>query len=147
MAGESRFEYLEHTADIKIRAFGQSVEEAFLNAALAATNFISDVSKIEKTVVKKINVSSSRLDTLLYDFLEELLVLIDTDGFLLSGAKKLEIKQENEGGEIVYKLHCIAEGDHYSKYERKGDLKAITYSEMSILQKNDGFEITVVYDI
>ena len=72
------FEYLEHTADLKVRARGKTLEEAFLNAALGAINFITDIEDVRKVETRKIRVKSRRLTSLLYDFLEELLLASST---------------------------------------------------------------------
>ena len=41
-----KYEYLEHTADIKFLAYGETVEEVFENAALAMFNVIIDTEKV-----------------------------------------------------------------------------------------------------
>ena len=53
-----KFEFLEHTADSKIRAYGKSFEEAYQNAALAMASLMYDpvmiaAEKIEKITVRK----------------------------------------------------------------------------------------------
>ena len=42
-----RFEYLDHTADVKFRAYGDSLEKAFGNAALAMFNVMVDTSGVK----------------------------------------------------------------------------------------------------
>lgn len=142
-----QFEYLDHTADLKIKATGKTIEEAFENTAKAGTNFLTNVDKIKPVMKRKIKVSSKRLQTLLYDFLEELLILIDIEGFLFSKAESIKISTEGFSKDKIYSLDCIALGDHYKNYEMKGDLKAVTYSDMSIEIKENIVEIIVVYDI
>jgi SHS2 domain-containing protein len=139
-----KFEYLDHTADLKIRASGKTLEEAFENVALGAFNFLTDIEKVEKKSIKKISKSSSRLDSLLYDFLEELLFLLDTDGLLFCGCKKLVISRSSDG---TYALSGSIQGDSYKNYPMKGDIKAITYSDMKIEEKDGQFVITAVFDI
>ncbi len=43
-----KFEFFEHTADIGIRAWGDSLEEAFENSALAVFEVITDTSKVQE---------------------------------------------------------------------------------------------------
>ena len=43
---EKKFEFLEHTADIKFRAFGKTLEEVFENSALAVSSIYSKEKKI-----------------------------------------------------------------------------------------------------
>ncbi len=40
-----KFEFLEHTADVYIRAHGKTMEEAYENAALAMFETITDTGK------------------------------------------------------------------------------------------------------
>jgi SHS2 domain-containing protein len=141
---KKKFEYLDHTSEIKVKSYGKNLEEAFINLALGATNFLTDVDKVKKITEINLSISSKKIDALLYDFLEELIILIDTKGFLFAGAKNFSIKKDKSG---KYSLQCSALGDHYKHYEMKGDLKAVTYSDMKIEEVNGGFEILVVYDI
>ena len=80
---------------------------------------------------------------MLYDFLEQLLFLLDTEGFILSEIKDMKIKQEKNN----YSLQCIALGDNYKNYEVKGNIKSVTYSEMLIKKEEKGFVVEVVLDI
>ena len=41
-----KYEYLEHTADTKFRAYGETMEETFTNAALAMMNVMVDAIKV-----------------------------------------------------------------------------------------------------
>ena len=83
----AKFKFLEHTADAKFQAFGKTMEEAFSNAALAMFSIITDIKKIKKALKNEIKAEGSDLKSLLYNFLEELLFLIDTENFLLSSIK------------------------------------------------------------
>ena len=138
-----RYEYLDHTADLKIRAYGKTIEEAFENTALAGFNFLTDTKKVEKKIEKKISISANRLESLLYDFLEQLLFLLDTDSFILAEIKDMKIKQ----GKDKYSLQCSALGDNYQNYEVKGNIKSVTYSEMIIKKDKGEYVIEVVLDI
>jgi SHS2 domain-containing protein len=137
------YEYLDHTADLKIRAYGKTLEEAFVNVALGAFNFLTDTSKVKKQAEHRISLKAERIESLLYDFMEELLFLLDTEGLLVSGFKEMKIRREKD----KFLLQCAALGDNYKSYKVKGDIKAVTYSEMSISKEKDGFVIQVVFDI
>ena len=49
-----KYRYLSHTADVKFRAYGQNLEEAFVNAALAMFNVMVETSKVKGNLSKKI---------------------------------------------------------------------------------------------
>ena len=74
-----KYKFFEHTADAKFQAYGKSVEEAFSNAALAMFSVITDTNKIKKKVKKGIEARGHDRKSLLYNYLEELLFLIDTE--------------------------------------------------------------------
>lgn len=135
-----KFEYLEHTADVKFRAYGKDLEEAFINSAYALTNIVTDYTKVEKIIKKTISIESEDDKSLLYDFLEEFLFLIDTENFLLS--EILNLKIENN------KLSATIIGDTVlSKYEIHTHVKAITYQQMDISRKDDHVVIQVIPDL
>ena len=71
-----QYEYLSHTAEAKFAAFGKTMEEAFSNAAYAAENIIVETEKVKPKIKKKISIETKHLKALLYDFLQEFLVLI-----------------------------------------------------------------------
>lgn len=138
-----KFEFLEHTADVKFRAYGETLDKAFTNAALAMFDVIVDTEKVKPKVSKKIEVKSENLESLLYDFLENLLILVDVDGFLLSNVVSLKIRKNKE-----YTLRAKVTGDEVpEKYEIKEEIKAVTYNEMFIKQEGKKFIIQVVVDI
>lgn len=138
-----KYEYLDHTADLKIRAYGNTLEQTFVNTAVAGFDFLTDTKKVKKKIEKKISINTKTIEALLYDFLEQLLFLLDTEGFILSEIKDMKIKQEKNN----YSLQCIALGDNYKNYEVKGNIKSVTYSEMLIKKEEKGFVVEVVLDI
>lgn len=138
-----KYEYLKHTADLKVRAYGKTLEEAFANAAIGGFDFLTDTSKVKKKTEKKISIKSKRLEALLYDFIGQLLFLLDTESFIISDFKDMKIKQAKD----KFELKCVALGDSYKNYEIKGDIKAVTYSEMKIEQRNNQIIIQLVFDI
>ena len=125
-----KYEFLNHTADAKIRAYGQNIEEAFVNAGLAVFSILKNPDKVKSIINKDVNVESKEYSSLLYDFLEELLFLLDTEGFLLS--KIIDLKIEKKQGKL--NLSCKIAGDNYKKYNISGNIKSITYNDMIINQ-------------
>lgn len=138
-----KYKFLEHTADAKFQAFGNTLEEAFSNAALATASIMWDSEKVRKRLRRKVKVQGRDLKQLLCSFLEEILYLLDTEMFLLSSVE--DVKIEKKGGKFL--LEAFFEGDKYSDtYEMYGDVKAITYNEMEI-KNNHPVTIQVVVDV
>ncbi|MBI2550597.1 archease [Candidatus Woesearchaeota archaeon] len=139
-----KYEYLPHTADVKFRAYGKTLEEAFANAAIAMFNVMVDTTKVEGKVTKKITAEGMDLPSLLQNFLEQFIILLDTDNFFLSKIKKIEIKKSSS----KYFLNAVAAGDEAKNYETIGpQVKACTYNSMFVKQEGKQWVVQVVVDI
>jgi SHS2 domain-containing protein len=138
-----KYQFLEHTADAKFQAFGQSLEEAFKNAAYAMVSLMWDREKIERKIQKPFKVEGRDLEQLLVNFLEEILYLLDSQTFLLHSVEKIQIQRIAEAYVLESLFLGDESGDHYQLY---GDVKAITYDEMEIHTKNR-FMVQVVVDV
>jgi len=134
-----KFKFLEHTADIKFQAFGKSLEEVFANSALAMFNSMFD-GEVRKTEKFKVKAEGKDNENLLYNFLEELIVLFDGNQFFLSSVEKIKIKNGKLQAEVV--------GDKAENYKMSIDVKAITYSEMFVREEKKGKWVAqVVLDV
>ena len=135
-----KYKFFEHTADAKFQAYGKTLEEAFKNAALALFSVLTEYEKVKPKVEEKITVKGTDKKSLLYNFLEELLFLVDTKGFLLKEVREMEI----DG----LKLDAVLIGDSdIGKYSIDSDVKAITYNEMEISEQKGRCMVQVVVDI
>ncbi|MBN2246195.1 MAG: archease [Candidatus Aminicenantes bacterium] len=140
---EKKYRFLKHTADAKFQAFGKTLEEAFGNAALATASLMWEWETVDHKVKYTVDVEGKDLKQLLVVFLEEILFLWEVQDFLLGKVEDLVIHKEEE----AYTLHAVFRGDiNKGIHETFGDVKAITYNEMEILEKN-GFRVQVVVDI
>lgn len=132
------YEILEHRADLKIRVFGKTKEELFLNAVLAMGDGLQPESRKQEAKSRKIKIKSDNFETLLVDFLSEVLYLIQVNKEIYTDVKfkkfsDTEIEAELSG----------------EKIERFGeDIKAVTYHDLNVHQKEDStWEATVLFDI
>lgn len=132
------YEVLEHKADLKIRAFGKTKEDLFLNMLKGMSDFQkSDLIKVKK-VKRGIEVSSSDPSALLVDFLSEILSSgqINKETYPKVNFKKFTNK-EIEAEIFGQKVKRFGE-----------DIKAVTYHELDLHQSEDGiWEATVLFDI
>ena len=133
------YEFLEHTADVKFRAYGESVEEMFIAAAGALNETIRGNIKILEQEERVFEVEEKDLESLLYNFLEEFLFLLDAEDFLVSEIKEIKIRGN--------KLKCIVMGDKAENYKFTNDVKAVTYSEMKVWNEKGKFICQVVLDV
>jgi SHS2 domain-containing protein len=140
---KKRYEFFEHTADAKFRAYGANLEEAFSNSAIALTKIMTDPEKIECAKKKTIKLESKNTQSLLYDFLSHLVFFMDADGFICSKVESLSIKKLS--GKLA--LNAIISGDSADRYDIHTQIKAITYSNMMIIEENGFVSVQVVPDL
>jgi len=134
----SGFKYLDHTADVKFEAFGESLEEAFGNAVLAMVNVTFDSSKISNNLSKEVKVEGNDLKGLLLNFLEEFIFLLDSESFVPC---KVNVKEIGEGF-----VSAEVFGGDSSEQETVGPyVKAVTYNDMIVTR--DPVKVQVVLDI
>ena len=134
-----KFEFLEHTADVKFRVRGKSLNDIFSNCALAVSHIISRGEKIKDLKEKNIAVSGKDYESLLYNFIDELIYLFDAENFVVCKAE-VEI--------LDGELKAVVYGDDASRYKDLDSIKAATYAEMYIKQlKNKTWEAQVVVDV
>jgi len=134
-----KFKYLDHTSEAKFQAFGKTIEEVFSNAGLAMMNLMTEVDKVQGKEKIKIKVESKKLYSLLYDFLDELIFIVDTKLIFISKFENMKIENNV--------LTCIAFGDKIANCVKGGDVKAPTYDEMLIEETKNGFMAQVVVDV
>ena len=134
-----KYKFLEHTADVKFQAFGKSLEQAFSNAAMALKEVMAGKIKIKAKITKKIKIKGKDNESLLYNFLEEFLFLLDSQGFILSKIKKIEIKENKLTAEVL--------GDKASLYKFNNDVKAVTYNQMYVKKDKNKYIVQVVLDV
>jgi SHS2 domain-containing protein len=135
-----KFKFLPHTADIKFRASGKTIEELFENSALALITSLTD-KKIKSKKKITIRAEANDLEGLMYNFLEEFLFLLDSENFIAGNIE--EIKLDKETFRIIAK---VSGDDAKSNYEIN-HIKAITYSEMEIKHLPNRWVAQVVLDV
>ena len=145
MEKERRFEYLEHTADIYIAAYGSNLEEAFENAALATVEVMTDSNKIKSKTLENVEVEAQDEYSLLYSWLEELLILFDVKGLLFSKFKIYEISGTKNGLRLRAKIW--GEVFDPERHPQKVGVKAVTYHLMEIVMKPEAVSVKFILDI
>ncbi len=137
------YDFLPHTADAKYRAYGKTLEDAFANAALAMTSVMVDPVSVKPMIKKDIVLEAEDKESLLYEWLESLLVFLDSEDFVLSDVESIRISDSGKG----FSLEAVVFGDAMSDiYDLFGFVKAVTYNDMSIENKDGHWQVTVVVD-
>ncbi|OYT54063.1 MAG: archease [Candidatus Altiarchaeales archaeon ex4484_2] len=137
------FEFLEHTADLKFRSYGNSLSECFINCARAFTHSIADLGSIKKEKSRELKIRENELDLLLHDFLSELLFLFETENLLFS---EYDIEVEESGG---YVMRASARGEEYTpgRHLLKTEIKAVTLHDLYVKKMEGKWVAQVLCDI
>jgi len=125
------YRFLEHTADVKFQAEGESLEQAFLESALALREVIAGKIAVVPVERKEIAVKGTDINSLLYSFLEEFLFMLDSEGFLFSEIESIDMDKEN------FTLKAAVLGDKADNYNFTNDVKAVTYNDMFVKLDED----------
>ncbi len=146
-----KYDYFDVTADIGFYAYGKSIEEAYENAGLAMFNVITDISKVKKEESREFEIVSEDLVSLLYDYLEELLFLQDTEFLFFSDFKvNIEKIADDKSSNLEnYKLTCFACGEEidWNVHSPKSEVKAITFHKMCVKEDNGVFKLRAILDL
>ena len=140
-----KFEFLEHTADVYIRAHGKTMEEAYENAALAMFEVMTDTDKITQMQEETLEVEAEDQYALLYNWLEALLVKLETENMLYS---KFQITNWEETDEnFKFKAKIWGEKFDPQKHPQRVAVKAVTYHRMVIIRERDRVVLEFILDI
>ena len=141
------YQYLEEigTADIAFEATGRDLAELFSEAADATTNvMIDNIEAIQPRETRQIELSNDKLDMLLFDLLQELIFLKDSERLLLR-MRVVQIDQKDE----MYFIRATAEGEPLDaeRHHQRADVKAVTLHNFSVEQTEGGWKARVLLDI
>ncbi len=139
-----KFEWIEHPSDVGFRAYGKTISEAFENAALALFEIMVDTAKVEPKIKKNVSISAEDLGALLYDWLDRLIALYDSEGIVCSQFR-VEISKTAEG----YQLEAEVWGERFDpgRHPERTAVKAMTYHLMEIHEEPGNCWIQAVVDI
>jgi len=134
------YETFEHEADIGIKGFGRTIEEAFENGAMAMFSIMMELARVEAKDEVKIHCSAPDEETLFVEWLNELLAQSSLKEMAFSDFK-VETLDEGE-------LHGYALGEKLDqeKHRVKVEVKAATYSMLKVY-KNKIYTAQCIVDV
>ena len=161
-----QFEYLDHTADVQLHAWGKTLSQAFEQVAACMFNYMTPLEGIEAglrarlgevapdeeegkrdeglvgdtSVVRVITVEDAKdMDSLMFQWLDELLFGFSTEYFVPVRIRVVELRTDGTGGGSFGLVALAVGGVFDAKRDVCGtEIKAITYSAMQILDVCEG---------
>ncbi len=130
----------DHTADVGIVARGRSREELFEHAATGLLHFLIDPQAGRIRDRREVVVEADDLEGLLVAWLNELLLLLNADGFLPVECTVRELTDQRLRAEVA------GEPVDAARHRFRLDVKAATYHQLQI-HKNDEWQARVIFDV
>ncbi|XP_032680233.1 protein archease-like isoform X2 [Odontomachus brunneus] len=141
----AKYEYLDHTADVQLHAWGETMEEAFEQCAMAMFGYTTDLDRVQIEQIHHIEAEGDDLESLLFHFLDELLFMFSAEPYIVAKVKITEFDVQ------AFKIKATAFGEEFTigKHTQGAEVKAITYSAMQIHDRPavDRPEVFVIVDI
>ncbi|MFH0711458.1 MAG: archease, partial [Candidatus Aenigmatarchaeota archaeon] len=123
-----RFEFVDiTTADVAFIANGKDLNELFENSALAMFEVIINTKQINPKVEKTVKVKAQDLNSLLFAWLNALLVYVDSENLVFS-----EFQTKVDGKKFELTAVCKGEEINLKKHEIRTAVKSATYHKMEI---------------
>jgi protein archease len=135
------YEVLEHTADIRVRVYGESFVDLLRNSALALMSLITATGAVKPLVEIGFEVRGETKEEILVKMLGEILYIYEVRKMVFSDIA-LELK---DGDTLSGRL--AGEKIDPKRHELELDIKAATYHNLKIQKVNDRFMAEIVFDI
>ncbi|MDT8357554.1 MAG: archease [Methanomicrobiaceae archaeon] len=134
------FEELEHTADVRIRVRGEGLEELFSEAARALSHVIFGGAARDRGVTHHFTLEGEISESLLAEFLSELLFLLDAEGIAFS---RVEVELGEKG------LSAVVHGEPVDpdRHSEGAGVKGISYSGLKIIKQGEEYVVDILLDV
>jgi len=134
-----RYEIIEHTADTGLIAYGNTLAEAFANAAYGMFSIIAGLDDVREVESRTVTVDEDDAESLLFEWLNSLIYIFDVETIIL---KRFDITEMEDN-----RLRAICYGETYdpSRHELKTEIKSATYHMLEVDREHN--RVRVIFDI
>jgi SHS2 domain-containing protein len=133
------FEEISHTADIKIRVRAPTLEALFSETFNALMQIMYGTAR-KGGIIKEIKVESPDNESLLLDFLSEVLFVSEVEALVFFNASIFI-----HGSKLTAELS----GEPFDPIRHSGgsEVKGISYSGLSITNDANGYMLDIIFDV
>ena len=136
------FEFFEHTADVGLAVEADTLAELLVSAGEGIVqSLVLEPSTIRELIEKQFEVKAKELDFLLFDFLNELIYLFETERFLAARISAKEVSN------LEWQFTLRGETFDSERHPSGHEVKAITYHGLSVEQRQGKWYARVILDI
>lgn len=141
LKGMKRFETIEHTADIGIRAFAADERSLFENASAGMFSLITDLEMVDPAESFPVAVEGDGFEEILVAWLNELLYVFESNGVLLCRFEIDELDRYHAAGQ------AMGEPIDPGRHRLECDIKAVTYHMLRVEHLDDAWVAEVIFDV
>ena len=138
---KKKYEFINHTADVGIKVWGESLESLFENTAYSMFDILTELDEVKVKESLGVEIEGKRTDELLADWLRNLLYKFNGEGYLL---REFNIEEISKKG---LKAKVRGEKLNLSRHTLKTEIKAVTYHGLEVKKTGPGWEAQVIFDI
>jgi SHS2 domain-containing protein len=131
MTVTTHWEHFPHDADVGVRGIGETLAEAYEQAALAMTAAITDIETVKPKTGIRLSCAAPDAELLLVDWLNALIYEMATRSMLFS---RFEVQLHGNTLAAQAWGEAIDVARHHPATEAKG----ATYTEVKVAQQGDG---------
>jgi len=135
------FTVIAHTADVAVEVYGRDIRELFINAAHALNAILFDSFHPDGDTLREVTLDSADDDTLLVDWLNELIYLFDAERLAFA---RFDIVTHSPGRLVV---RCGGRVIDDTCHAQVREVKAATYHGVHIDATGNGLTATVIFDV
>lgn len=139
------FRFHEHTADITIEAWGPDLPTAFEQGAEATLEIMVDTSSVSSEEPTDVAVEGIDLQELLVQWIGEIITMVDIESKFYSTFEIGEITQRDE--RYLLEATIWGEGIDHNKHETRTEVKAMTYADLRIEEKEEKTTVWFTLDL
>lgn len=136
-----KFEEIDATADLGIIAYGENLKNLFSNAAEGLMSLMADTESITESESISINITAKDREGLLVKFLNEIIYIKDTRGFL---GRRFNINYLTEND---LKADIYGEIYNTEKHQLLSGVKAATYHNLKIERVGETWQVKIIFDV
>ena len=135
------YKIINHTADVGLVIYGSDMKQLFSNAAFSLVSLIVEPEIILAKTERCVTVYAENYESLLIEWLNELIYLFDAEHILFS---KFQIKHLSNDQLIAI---CYGEAVNRFRHDIKREVKAATYHMLKIERRKPGYKAQVIFDL
>mgnify|MGYP006293791133 CR=1 FL=1 len=134
-----KYQFLEHTADVRAECTGTTFAEVLEAAARAMYDVAFRHMEDRAETRRSISIEATGAEEAMVQWLQELIYLMEAERF---AATRFTFKHA-----AAHTIDAEVQGYEYGPEDREDEIKAATYHGMDVQQTGEGWRAEVIFDL